>query len=850
MGMFMNNYIIHLALREIQHNKKRYMYLSVGIVLSLFLISSILTVVNNFYLNEIERQKKSTGDYHYSFVNTDYKNVELLLKNEKVDQGSISCVHFQMDLSFKQLHKIKADLVSFDNNAFRAMSSITVKQGRMPEAPNEVIIEEWVSRRAGEAIHIGESIDTVINGKAARYKVVGYYNNFNTSQYTGKVNFYTLLDIKQIKDFSDTGIINIYFKLKQGISLQSNLSEFRDLAGKDHFEANAPLINVVESQKKEFKLFDLIFSIPVIVVSIIIIFNSLNISIQERIKYFGLLRSIGASRRHIALNVISEVIFIYLLAAPIGILLSVLFSKILLPVLNLGDIIGSDIKISLNIYAKAIIITVATAVISSLIPAAYAARLSPIGAAYSGGTSKKKKGKNALMSKINSVEMVLAKIDIKRNKKRYIITLLSVTISVILFVVFCSLNTITAALLKVAGEDLKLTATIYKGETSPTAAFEKMYQQLSNSNEIERVYKRYENILADTYIPNDRVDRKYQEYSKKAEADIPEKNHVEMRTSLEVYDTVRLENSCIENYLIKGGFNLDKMLAEDEVLVIQKNIVANELNGKSYFAGNTANLKLGDKIKFNPDRNKEHMAELRVAGILSSSPFIAMDVYNEAARKGIKDYSPELQIIISDRLMNRLLAGKSGATGNNGLDLIGYDIVANGKVNKNTCMEKVWGIASGISGIKLIEMQDTLEKRQKVFREIQLVMLILVLFTSLVGFLNLFNTCKANILARKREFSMMKAIGASEKQITKIVNLEGFIYGIKGSLYGVMLSTAFTYFVYCILQEINYFRWKMPVWIPLVSILASLIAGYVSTIIPLRRVNQENIIEAIKIEGY
>ncbi|SJU36808.1 FtsX-like permease family [Clostridioides difficile] len=96
---------------------------------------------------------------------------------------------------------------------------------------------------------------------------------------------------------------------------------------------------------------------------------------------------------------------------------------------------------------------------------------------------------------------------------------------------------------------------------------------------------------------------------------------------------------------------------------------------------------------------------------------------------------------------------------------------------------------------------------------------------------------------------MLKALGVTKKQIEKIINFEGIIFGVKGGIIGVTISMIFVYSLYYFIKSIEYFKWNMPICVPIISLLIAIIVGYVATIGPLVKVNNINIIDEIKIQS-
>lgn len=845
----MRKYIIHYTLKNIKHNKKKYVPLFIGLILAVILLTSIYLMVYNMNIKEINDAKNTNGDFHFSFVDTDMKNVDILMKDKQVDRESISVVEFQTERTFSEFPKLNIDIVNFDDNAFKLMWPLKIKEGRMPRNSNEIIIEEWISRRNVETVRIGDKINTVINGKDESYTVVGYYENFNTSQYTQKVNFYTCLDKSKVEKDAGSVVTNIYFKLKNGISIKNNFSTYRNMVGKEHFQANDSLLYLFgeheESRNTYFNSVNLLFILPIVLITIIMIYNSLNISVLERVKQLGLLRMIGASKKHVRYIIMCEVFFINIVAIPIGIAISIVGLKLILPLLNFEYIIGNKIQISFIALLKSMLIILGTSVFTAYFPAKTAIKLSPIDAALGRWNAEKGKNSRNLIDKLCSIEFDLANRNIKRNKSRYRGTLLSVTISVILVISSISIFGMINSLLNVAGEDLKLDYSIYKGNKTPKQQFISGYNDSCNIDEIDKVYKRYDILLGHSYIRPLNLNDKYREYSKKNVED----GLVSMNTSFYIYDTERLKNSCIESYLMNGNFDIDKMQNENQVLIIQKNKVKNKENEKSY-SGNTTNFNIGDTIKVNLNKDSDNTTEFKVGGIVSASPFNMKNQYDDVANSNLKLFKPEMKIVISDKLIEKII-NTSGEKENYNkyLNLIGYDIILKNNADRSLASKEIIYLSNQIEDTKIIENQDSMDKRKTTLFEVSLISYVFVGILSLIGILNLFNTCRANVIIRKHEIAMLKALGVTKKQIEKIINFEGIIFGVKGGIIGVTISMIFVYSLYYFIKSIEYFKWNMPICVPIISLLIAIIVGYVATIGPLVKVNNINIIDEIKIQS-
>lgn len=841
----MRDYIIHYTLKNIKYNKKKYVSLFIGITLATILLTSIYLIIYNINIKEIDDAKNTHGDYHFSFVNTDINNADILTKDNQVDKNSISVVQFQTGKTFNEFPNLKVDIVSFDDNAFKFMWPLKIIEGRMPSNSSEIIIEEWISRRNIGTVKIGDKINTVINGKDESYTVVGYYENFRTSQYTQKVNFYTYLDKSKVKNEGNL-ITNIYFKLKSGISIKNNFSTYRNIVGEEHFQANDSLLYLLgEHEKSTNSYFDstnLLLILPIVIITVTMIYNSLSISVIERVKQLGLLRMVGASKKHVRYIMMCEMFFINIVAIPSGIILSIIGLKLIIPVLNFKYIIGDGIQTSFISIIKSMLIIFVTSILTAYFPAKAAIKLSPINAALGRWNKERDKNSKNTAKKLYSLEVDLANRNIKRNKSRYRGTLLSVTISVILVISSISLSSMINSILNVAGEDLKLNYSIYKGTDTPNQQFINEYDDLGSIEQIDKLYKKYDVLLGYSYIQSSSLNDKYREYSGK---DIGS-GLVDINTSFYIYDNERLENSCMENYLIRGNVDINKMQNENEVLIIQKNKVKNEKNEK-YYDGNTTNLNIGDTIKVKLNTSSDKIAEVKVAGIISASPFNMKNEYDDVANNNLKNFQPEMKIVISDKLVEKLINGLGeNENYNKYLNLIGYDVMLRKDEDTSLASKQIAYSTNQIPDLKLIENQESIDKRRATLSEVSLISYVFVGILCLIGILNLFNTCSANVILRKHEIAMLKAIGMTKKQVRKVINFEGIIFGLKGGILGVAISMIFVYSFYYFIKSIEFFKWNMAMSIPIITFLLTIIMGYAATIRPLAKVNNANIIDEIK----
>ena len=193
-----------------------------------------------------------------------------------------------------------------------------------------------------------------------------------------------------------------------------------------------------------------IIIIIIVVSSIFVIRNSFSISVSEKNRQYGMLASIGATSKQIKKNVIFEGMLIGLIAIPLGIVFGIIAIIILLQVVNylLADMLsGMRFMYSINWVAIliSIIISIITIYLSCLIPARKAAKISPIESIRGNNDIKIKSKKlktSVITKKLFGVGGVIASKNLKRSKKKYRTTVISLVVSIFIFISLSSFLTI------------------------------------------------------------------------------------------------------------------------------------------------------------------------------------------------------------------------------------------------------------------------------------------------------------------------------------------------------------------------------------------------------------------------
>lgn len=156
-------------------------------------------------------------------------------------------------------------------------------------------------------------------------------------------------------------------------------------------------------------------------------------------------------------------------------------------------------------------------------------------------------------------------------------------------------------------------------------------------------------------------------------------------------------------------------------------------------------------------------------------------------------------------------------------------------------------------GFLVSALSDTVDQANKIFKVIQVVLGIFGVVALIVAAIGLVNTMTITLLERTNEIGIMRAIGASPKDIKRLFlgesTLTGFLGGLGGIVIGIVVSQGFNGLVNILAKAlggraINLFAY--PFWFILFIILLSIIVGLVAGFWPARRAAKLNPLDALR----
>ena len=537
----------------------------------------------------------------------------------------------------------------------------------------------------------------------------------------------------------------------------------------------------------------------------LVIYNILKIAVTKRIKEYGTLRAIGSTRGQIYKVVSLQLLILCGIGIPVGLLIGMLSAKGILiaatGMLN-PDLFMANSTTELNtmisntssnnnlVYLLSVFITLLFAMLAAFPAARYASHVSPTVAMSGQPVKIKRRGRKA--KNIRNFEAYYARLNLKRGRSRTVITILSLVMSITVFV---ALQSFTSLLDTSRGvQDMSLGDYAVTNETVGIAP--------------ESVDKIRENEMVENLST-----AKLSVYTQDENGKIPIEHDFELQ-SWESFQIAGIDDIRLSAY-VSGLSEQDKTDLISGVACIIKNPIPFSFEGK---AVETTNFEYGDTISVSG-------YELRIVGIADAP----VSINNDGFVNGV-------QIIVNDKMYDLL-------TDNNCYS----EVYPTLKQTADNVQFETWldSWCKENPGSHWLSYMQTAAQLEESFQQINMLCWGLIFFIGLIGVLNIINTVYSNIHTRIAEIGMQRAIGMSANSLYKTFLWEGAYYGIIASVVGGILGYICTMFVNAATTDSLQF-----VAVPYLSILQAAIisigACLLATAIPLRSIARMNIVESIE----
>lgn len=509
----------------------------------------------------------------------------------------------------------------------------------------------------------------------------------------------------------------------------------------------------------------------------LLIYNVMYLSVAKDVRFFGMLKTVGATPKQIKRIVIRQVMSLCLIGIPLGCLAATLFSLLIVPaiVINSGIHTGAVISFSPLIYMGAIIFSLLTAWIGAVTPAKKAADISPIEALhYAGGST----GKTRVRHPVRGKPFYIAFRNVFRDRKRAAIVMLSL---------FLGLTIFTGVVLVVNGIDME--------------------RYLDEEYEYDFFFTG--DMVQAYFLKEDFVSR-VQQSEGIEDSSLVQISYVELRASesLQAYAEQLAENSgagvesIIENDVFFQGHTLKGI---DMFLFDKINEGLDEpVDRESFERGETAIINVTDETLLDCFAGMPDLEVRREGDKEFKTFFVGSVVKLPPSRAASFQYS-SVEILVSDSFMDHYVEDPQ---------LLSLGINA-----EDAYEESLNETFKEILGEEHVLMISRYEGR-KSMQDTQMILLVLGSSISFVlgfiGIFNFINVMSVGIMSRRHEIAALESIGMSKKQLRSMLRYEGLGYAAVtlfaamtvGNLIGIWF---FRYFQENLMKYVVFMYPVMPV---------------------------------------
>lgn len=816
---------LDLTWKEIKAQKITSILILVAVIMSTIMTTVVGQSIGILQSMRIEQAANLNGNQYATFHQLNKEQAQKLHENNRLyDVGDIIFVGSTSLGSSLSLY-----LREYHDNALSMYPAIgNIKEGRLPEKAKEIALSEDALKYLGLDAAVGDDVPldvcvSVMDGSLPKFEyssnfvltgiLESSYVGYTSGTVEGIVGNGTaekllpkeyLLYSTDFKIYDKEHFQNIVYDLAAKLDIEDRYIQYNwlllDAIGISYDEA----INSDTGAGFSFMAIACVLvGVLVLLAAGLVIYNILKISITKRIKEYGTLRAIGGERGQIYRLVSLQLMILCGIGIPIGLLLGILSAKGVLiaatGILNpdvfmvnstseLSSAISAASTVKIPLLLTSVAVTLLFALLAAFPAAKYASRVSPTVAMSGQSVGIKRRGKRN--RKIYNFEAYYARLNLKRGRGKTVVTILSLVMSITVFVALQSFTGVLDASSSV--QDMYLGDYAITNETSgiPSEAV----NTLKTNDSVQSI----STTRLSMFMPGDILP-------------------FETDLSLQSHETLQLVNIDDEQVKLYAP-NLsvqDKQALNDGTGCLVKNPLR-------FSSGDTpvehVELAVGDTIQLG-DR------ALRVIGLIDAP----ITINNEGFTNGI-------QLIVNDEIYYSLLKNDSYSeiylTLQDGTDIGSFE----------TTLDDWCSTYPGTHWLSYLQSSNEMEES---FEQIKMLCLVLIIFIGIIGILNIINTVYSNIHTRVNEIGMQRAIGMSAVSLYKTFLWEGAYYGIFASLIGAVLG-----YICCVFISAAQTDTLRLISVPVLAIIEasiiSIVACLLATAIPLRKISNMSIVESIE----
>lgn len=900
------NIINKFTLRTLLKNKTRTLVTIIGIALSVAMFTAVTTIVVSFqqYLVDVEINRE--GSWQAKAFNLDETTIKKLQKDEEVTASTTIT-----DIGYSPLENSSVTtrpylFIAGLSKNYTDFAPVTLTDGRMPQNNHELVISNDAIANGNMNYNVGDTITLAVGereyttgdlkGQKVGMQNIGYSKEKGYEEtITNTVNkTYTIVGICEqdmYQEFFASGFTSFTLDSSQALSYETLLcfehpeksnTTLNKYCNSDNVVLHSDLLRFMgKSTDRSFN--SILYSMGCILIIIImlgsisLIYNAFSISLSERTKQFGLLKSIGATKKQMRNSVLFEALFLCVFGIPIGLVaglggiaitfrfISGLLSQLLTD--------SADIPLALCVTWQSILIAVGigliTILISAMIPARKAVKIPAIQAIRQNNDVKIKANKvrtSPLVYRLFHFEGMLASKNFKRNRRKYRATVISLFISIVLFISATSFSSYMQS--SIASTQINNTYDILGRLDMDELNHHSEADIISDVRKIKGIdnatYNR--SIMTTLSLPEDQVSSDYLKVAESNDAITTTKDGKKM---ISVYAQIQfVEDSNYMSYLKRNKLNtatymntqnVTPLVWDNSIGYLDQNIftchiLKNDTTKTSfslikkiegYYYGETTD----DTVIYGNEDDGDKTISVPIAEATISLPATLQKTTAKEFPLGISDMA-------QNNCLSIMLPYSTLEVQNltNALDeLSGISLHIKAKNHKAAFENlqtyfKTGGYPLDVSS-SLYDYAEAAESEHALSLLINIFAYGFIILISLICIANVFNTISTNISLRRQEFAMLKSVGMTRKGFNHMMNFECIMYGAKSLVFGIPTAILLNYLMYRAMGE----GWNATFLFPVEGIIFAsfsvFLVVFATMLYAMNKIKKDNPIDALRNEN-
>lgn len=847
-------------MQGLKKNRTRTIVTIIGVILSAAMITAVTTFGVSLmnYMAEVAASKY--GDWQVAYLDADSSFKKEISSDKKVEKAvSFENIGYARSEAGENPNKPYFFIAGFSQKTFDALP-VTLVSGRLPDNDREILLSGKATTEGGASYALGDTISLAVGSRLEGDKKLSQSDPYKAGTEIfapQEEKEYTVVGICRTPVFEEDSSPGYTLITRNEESMQGaefsvfvslwnprQIHSFAKSAGDGHaYILNHNVLRIMGlSDDPSDRVFNaLLYSAGVIVIAIImvgsifLIYNSFSISLNERMRQIGILSSVGATSKQLRNSVLFEGLCIGVVGIPAGVCLGLASIGLIISGITkkLSSIFYTGVSLTMDISALAIIgaaaISMITILISAYIPARKAAK-TPVMDCIRQTNEIKVEAKAVRISRMTrricGLEGTLALKNFKRNKKRYRSIVLSLALSIVLFVstsaLVTSMNHETKQAKVVTSYDLG-----FGTQAMDDADMLNLYDKLKLAEGVTE--SSYQDVVE--YMCTVSPGELTEDYWKAAGG------HSSDETVKLPMDIQFLDDNAYLKIVKDLGLPTEEYAGESGKIIAVGKVNDEKAEGvkdlKDMFISPSMDLAVMPKASAEAgEAQNQNISVTFVETVPPDSPPIA----------GAAEQRPySFQVLAPWSMKAYLYPADNPAD----LKVKGLTFQSENPPKSEKEMKTIIQEASLTSAYTFMNTSDALEEGRNYIFVANVFSYTFIIMISLIAIANVFNTISTNIKLRRRELAMLRSVGMSDRDFNKMMRFECAFYGVRSLLFGLPVAIISSWMI-CKTMMVDSHRFVLP-WASIgISIISVFLVIFITMLYAVSKIRKENIIDALR----